>query len=99
MPHTPGPWHTAARDNDYQSEVTQEVSGKTVALTYTSNDADAYLIAAAPRMLASLKLADKINVALTDAGLFDTLAGDVHPDEINAACDAVRAAIAEAEGR
>lgn len=51
--HTPGPWYTMAKGNDYQSPVSQEGTGKTVALTYTTNDADAHLIAAAPDLLAA----------------------------------------------
>lgn len=91
MPHTPGPWHTAARDSDYQSEVTQEVSGKTVALTYTSNDADAHLIAAAPNMLAAIRKIASY--------------GDVPPgaelDRVSAEqmIEIASAAAAEAEGR
>jgi len=54
--HTPGPWYeTTKGENNYQSAIAQEATGKTVALTYTSNDADARLIAAAPQLLAALK--------------------------------------------
>lgn len=51
--HTPGPWYTMAKGDEYQSQISQEGTGKTVALTYTSNDADAALIAAAPDLLAA----------------------------------------------
>jgi len=54
--HTPGPWYEMTKgENNYQSAICEETTGKTVALTYTSNDADARLIAAAPALLAALK--------------------------------------------
>jgi hypothetical protein len=54
--HTPGPWYEMTRGrNEYQSAICQEATGNTVALTYTSNDADARLIAAAPALLEALK--------------------------------------------
>ena len=50
--HTPGPWYEMTKgENNYQSAICEETTGKTVALTYTSNDADARLIAAAPDLL------------------------------------------------
>jgi hypothetical protein len=55
--HTPGPWYETTRGrNEYQSAICQESTGKTIALTYTSNDADARLIAAAPDALAVCEL-------------------------------------------
>ena len=54
--HTPGPWYEMTKgNNEYQSAIAQEATGKTVALTYTSNDADARLIAAAPELLEALE--------------------------------------------
>jgi len=54
--HTPGPWYEMTKgNNEYQSAIAQEATGKTVALTYTSNDADARLIAASPDLLRALK--------------------------------------------
>lgn len=58
MSYTPGPWYEMTKgDNEYQSQVCQESTGKTVALTYTSCDADATLIAAAPDLLEAIKCA------------------------------------------
>lgn len=47
-------------------------------------------------MLSALRMADALIANASDAGLLDLLARDMHPDEINAACDAIRAAIARA---
>lgn len=53
--HTPGPWYEMTKgENQYQAEVSQEGTGRTIALTYTGNDADVRLIAAAPELLAAL---------------------------------------------
>lgn len=53
--HTPGPWYTTAKGNKYQAQIAQEPTGKTISVTYTGNDADARLIAAAPDLLAALE--------------------------------------------
>ena len=63
--HTPGPWYEMTKgENNYQSAICEETTGKTVALTYTSNDADARLIAASPALLAALKNASRALTAL-----------------------------------
>lgn len=53
--HTLGPWYTVAKNNNYQSIVCQELTGNTIAVTYTGDDNDARLIAAAPDLLAALE--------------------------------------------
>ena len=75
-----------------RSEVIAEVTDGTAA------EADARLIAAAPELLEALRKADALLKNASDTGLLDTLAGYMHPDEINGACDAVIAAIAKATG-
>jgi hypothetical protein len=56
LQHTPGPWYETTKGrNEYQSAICQESTGNTIALTYTSNDADARLIAAAPDILKALE--------------------------------------------
>ena len=70
--------------------------------------ANASLIAAAPDLLEALRKADALlkNASMgrerttLPAGnsFLDLLAGYMHPDEINGACDAVIAAIAKATG-
>ena len=87
-----------------RTEVIAEVTDGTTA------EADARLIAAAPELLEALRKADALlKNASTSMGrerttlpagnsLLDLLAGYMHPDEINGACDAVIAAIAKATG-
>ena len=71
--HTPGPWYEMTKgENNYQSAICEETTGKTVALTYTSNDADARLIAAAPALLAALKEV-KDTIALEQFGLLNVV--------------------------
>lgn len=55
------------------------------------------IIAAAPEMHTALKSVSDIFRVMTDYGLFDELAAYIHPDQINAACDAVSSAIEKAE--
>lgn len=66
-------------------------------LEYPEDRVNARLFAAAKDMLAALEAASALISNATDAGLLDLLAADMHPDEINAACDLVTAAIAKAK--
>lgn len=91
--HTPGPWYTNTKgDNRYQSEIAREGDGKTVAITYTSNDADAHLIAAAPDLLAACK------ALMLAEGMQSGKRDGVTMGLISSAIDAARAAIAKAQG-
>ena len=65
--HTPGPWYTSAKDDRYQSIICQETNGKTIAVTYTGNDADARLIAAAPDTAAERDRLLAVNAELVAA--------------------------------
>lgn len=66
---TPGEWHTSARNNDYQSQVYGE-GGKTIAVMYTTNDADAHLIAAAKDLYAACQLViEALDIAESDGAL------------------------------
>ena len=109
--HTPGPWTAGAsmvstwtREKQDNGERIVEIAlvrenrglGPLTPAEYKANVA---LIAAAPELLAALHRAADLHKALSDTGLFDELAATIHPDEINATCDAVSAAIARAEGR
>ena len=59
--HTPGPWYEMTKGrNEYQAAICQEPTGNTIALTYTHNDMDAKLIAAAPELLEQLILAHRM---------------------------------------
>lgn len=100
--HTPGPW-TAYDNAAYGTAIMagsatgQYVASvqKYVGLSLETYQANARLIAAAPDMLEALKLYDAV---MTEAwGEFDAL-----PDEYSArrrCWTAIRAAIAQAEGR
>jgi hypothetical protein len=89
--HTPGPWYEMTKgENNYQSAISQETSGKTVALTYTSNDADARLIASCPTMLEALKDAAHVLEPLVQSSAYGSY---------GYAYDKIIAAIAKAEGR
>ena len=107
--HTPGPWvidsdgdgkanaivtstHLASLDDDICEVYGGNMDGADI------RQANARLIAAAPDLLAALRKADALLKNASDTGLLDLLAGYMHPDEINGACDAVIAAIAKATG-
>ena len=107
--HTPGPWvidsdgdgkanaivtstHTASLDDDIC-----EVYGGNMDDDDT-RQANARLIVSSPDLLEALRKADALLKNASDTGLLDLLAGYMHPDEINGACDAVIAAIAKATG-
>lgn len=53
MAHTQGPWYTTTKDSDLQGRISSEVDGRSIAVTYATQDA--YLIAAAPDLLEALK--------------------------------------------
>ena len=56
--HTPGPWYsqpTAGHEMHGQSAIASEANGKTVAIAYDGK-ADAHLLAAAPDLLAALRV-------------------------------------------
>jgi uncharacterized protein (DUF427 family) len=93
--HTPGPWYEMTKgENKYQSSICQEATGKTIAVTYTSNDADARLIAAAPDLLQALK--DELQALFTWS-----YASPLHKDVkqgIAISIDKIERAIAKAEG-
>ena len=97
--HTPGPWYTTAHGESYQSTVSQEETGKTIAVTYTTNNADAHLIAAAPDLLEALEtLSGAVDRALNqelDAGDCDCLATN---SDITDGLNTSAAAIQKARG-
>lgn len=91
MSHTPGPWFVREPDGDEHTEVYSE---KTGAVCYPEPD-DAYLIAAAPEMLAALKeLRDELNSWVWQGSVFGVSAGYHRYIE-----GMVSRAIAKAEGR
>lgn len=98
MRHTPGPWTLAA--NKSGAYVTTHTSNPLFYCRPASAqgceawDANARLIAAAPELLAALKLALPI---LGMEELVTVLA--LHPDETNAIVDAAMAALAKAEAQ
>lgn len=87
MSHTPGPWTTLC-DGCTSTIVAEE----NVVADLVTQDDDAFLIAAAPGLLAALKLAE---------GHLEEMRQDKrwHPIEHCPVLDQVRAAIAQAEGR
>ena len=96
--HTPGPWEAREHSDGSHWFVDWEQGGEGYTLVDGLSEADARLIAAAPDLLAALRKADALLKNASDTGLLDLLAGYMHPDEINGACDAVIAAIAKATG-
>ena len=106
--HTPGPW--VAEPVQGGISITGHMGAHVARIGYRDNaaHADARLIAAAPELLEALRKADALlkNASMgrerttLPAGnsLLDLLAGYMHPDEINGACDAVIAAFAKATG-
>ena len=53
--HTPGPWAAGLFAGNHQASVHSEATGRTVALVYDPDNADARLIAAAPELLEALR--------------------------------------------
>jgi hypothetical protein len=54
--HTPGPWAFGLLAGNHQASVHSEATGRTVALVYDPDNADARLIAAAPELLEALRV-------------------------------------------
>jgi len=109
--HTPGPWIvcTPSDSTDYlcieedsqlvgEASTIAEVNLGGSGISEQIGSGNARLIAAAPELLEALRKADALLKNASDTGLLDLLAGYMHPDEINGACDAVIAAIAKATG-
>ena len=87
MSHTPGPWFVREPDGDEHTEVYAE---KTGAVCYPEHD-DAYLIAAAPEMLAACREALSAITYL--------LSNDDDDPNYEDTLTTLAAAIAKAEGR
>ncbi len=53
--HTPGPWHFGPTAGHHDFAIYPEATGKDLALSRGTNEANARLIAAAPELLEALK--------------------------------------------
>jgi hypothetical protein len=87
--HTPGPWHVR-QGSDCLHVVSDDTTMHTGCISFAGNGhANARLIAAAPEMLAALKLIESVyrQNAVADVS------------EPSSVLDAVQAAIAKADGR
>ena len=99
--HTPGPWkigryRSGGRGTSrtiWRGDDNERNTNWALIARHIHNPADAALIAAAPELLAALEDALTLLSAVADLA-----AVDVHPDKINAVCDAAADAIAKARG-
>lgn len=91
MRHTPGPWYTTTKKDDSQGMISQETTGKTIAVSYDSKDAA--IIAAAPELLEALE-------ALQACMIYrSTVEGDLPwTVDVVDAMDKTRFAISKAKG-